>query len=327
MGVTRKELLAGGAALALVGCGGSKKAPPAAGPYALDPALRHFDAFLFAAHPKPVRDAIERHRRGLDAGAATYLHEHEEEFDAAVAAAAAAYLGVDAARARVHRLDDDGARAGLRRARARARRRGRHDRARPLRHPRGAAAAGARRCDKVRLYDDPAQATTERHDRRAAGRDHASARSVLALTWVHSGTGVKVPVQELAAALGNRPLVVLDGVHALAVENRPARHPRLRRLRRRHPQVAGRPARHRDHLDDQGLGRRSAPMIPSFVAVRASRRAALHARRLPLLRAPLGAGAGLRVPVRARPRGGRRRASTGSRSVSRTGWRSCRTCG
>ena len=44
-----------------------------------------------------MRDAIERHRRGLDAGAAAYLHEHEAELDAAVAAAAARFLGVEAA--------------------------------------------------------------------------------------------------------------------------------------------------------------------------------------------------------------------------------------
>src|SRR3954447_20315200 len=94
MGVTRKQLLAGGAALALAGCGGKRR--PAASQFALDPREHHFDAFLFAAHPAPVREAIERHRRGLDAGAARYVHEHQEALDAAVAAAGAAYLGVHA---------------------------------------------------------------------------------------------------------------------------------------------------------------------------------------------------------------------------------------
>jgi selenocysteine lyase/cysteine desulfurase len=72
MGVTRKELLAGGGALALAGCG--KKRVVAAAPargwagvraaFALDAGWSHFDAFLFAAHPQPVRDAIE-HRWAL----------------------------------------------------------------------------------------------------------------------------------------------------------------------------------------------------------------------------------------------------------------------
>src|SRR5262245_60103235 len=93
MEVTRKQLLAGGAALALAGCG-AKKQQPAAKPQAgLDPAYRHFDAFLFAAHDRPVRDAIERHRSGLDAGAAAYLHAHQVELEQAVAAAAAEHLG------------------------------------------------------------------------------------------------------------------------------------------------------------------------------------------------------------------------------------------
>src|SRR3954447_8686727 len=94
MEVTRKQLLAGGAALALSGCGAKQQPKPAAG---LDPSYRHFDAFLFAAHDQPVRDAIERHRRGLDAGAAAYLHEHQAELERAVAEPAARHLEADPA--------------------------------------------------------------------------------------------------------------------------------------------------------------------------------------------------------------------------------------
>jgi hypothetical protein len=61
-GLTRKELLAGAAAAGVVaGCGASPK--PADG-------MRHFDAFVLASHPPPVRAAIDRHRRGLDVDAA-----------------------------------------------------------------------------------------------------------------------------------------------------------------------------------------------------------------------------------------------------------------
>ena len=85
MPVTRKELLAGGAALALAGCGGKRVVAAAPTPsgwagvraqFALDPDDRHFDAFLFAAHPRVVREAIDRHRRGFDSGANAYLHAH-----------------------------------------------------------------------------------------------------------------------------------------------------------------------------------------------------------------------------------------------------------
>jgi len=43
---------------------------------------------------------------------------------------------------------------------------------------------------------------------------------LLALTWVHSGTGVKLPVQEITDAVRRSGmLVVVDGVHALAADD------------------------------------------------------------------------------------------------------------
>jgi isopenicillin-N epimerase len=43
--------------------------------------VRHFDAFVLATHPKSVREAIERHRRGLDADPNGYLRDHEAALD------------------------------------------------------------------------------------------------------------------------------------------------------------------------------------------------------------------------------------------------------
>jgi selenocysteine lyase/cysteine desulfurase len=216
MGVTRKELLAGGAALALVGCGAKKKpAVRAASEYALDPDYRHFDAFLFAAHPRPVREAIERHRRGLDAGAASYLYEHEGEFDAAVAAAAAKYLGVD--ERQLAFTDSTTMGLGL----VYSGMLGPGDEVVTTEHDHPATHDALRlsgaKVRKVRLYDDPAEATAE--GMIGALRDAITPQTkLLALTWVHSGTGVKLPVEALAEL---RPPVVLDSVHALGVETQP----------------------------------------------------------------------------------------------------------
>ncbi|HEX6020955.1 MAG TPA: aminotransferase class V-fold PLP-dependent enzyme [Solirubrobacter sp.] len=230
MEVTRKELLASGAALAFVaGCnsgGGAKKATPVSGwaavraQFALDPRERHFDAFLFAPHPKPVRVAIEKHRKGLDAGAAAYLHEHEAELDGAVLAAAQAYLGVTPGTlafvdsttmglAMVYSglvLEPD-------------------DEVLTTEHDHYATHEALRlsgaKVRRVRLYDDPAQATAD--GMIEAIKDAITDRTkVLAVTWVHSVSGVKLPLRKLAAALGsNRPLLVVDGVHALGVEPDP----------------------------------------------------------------------------------------------------------
>jgi selenocysteine lyase/cysteine desulfurase len=69
---------------------------------------------------------------------------------------------------------------------------------------------------QIRLYDDPAQAT--RGGMIEAARAAGDA-DLLALTWVHSGTGVKIPVQEIATA--TNAIVVLDGVHGLAADDLP----------------------------------------------------------------------------------------------------------
>src|SRR5688572_125111 len=102
--LTRKELLAGAAAAGVVaGCGSSAKKPPAFDPrdwasvkaqYGLSRDVRHFDAFVLSSHPRPVREAIERHRRELDADPARYVRENEAALGGRVAEAAAGYLGV-----------------------------------------------------------------------------------------------------------------------------------------------------------------------------------------------------------------------------------------
>ena len=44
----------------------------------------HMAGFLLASHPQPVREAIERHRRGLDENPADYLHENSARLESAV---------------------------------------------------------------------------------------------------------------------------------------------------------------------------------------------------------------------------------------------------
>jgi selenocysteine lyase/cysteine desulfurase len=70
---------------------------------------------------------------------------------------------------------------------------------------------------RVRLYDDPRRASVDeivsRLRRAVGGRTRA-----VALTWVHSSTGVKLPVRAIAAALPARVLLCVDGVHGLGAE-------------------------------------------------------------------------------------------------------------
>jgi selenocysteine lyase/cysteine desulfurase len=75
---------------------------------------------------------------------------------------------------------------------------------------------------QVTLYDDPAAATVDQMvERLVAGITPRT--KVVALTWVHSSTGVRVPVAQICAALDaldrvprDQYLVCVDGVHGFS---------------------------------------------------------------------------------------------------------------
>ena len=200
--------------------------------FPLDPEVAHFAAFVLAAHPRPVAEAVERHRAGLDADTHAYLASTEQDADAAVRDAAAEYLG--GTPAEVGLTDSTTMGLGLLYGGLRVRPdqevlTTEHDffsthQAWALR-----SAASGTAVRRVRLYDDPAAATVDEIvGRLVAGVTPAT--RVVAITWVHSGTGVKLPVRAIADALaplsdGRSPddaiLLCVDGVHGLGAEATP----------------------------------------------------------------------------------------------------------
>src|SRR5262245_46303496 len=106
--LARRKFVAGLAITpALIGCKAASAAPPASTPAApptdewarvradfdLSAERVHMAGFLLASPPRPVRDAIERHRRALDDNPALYLEANM--FDARpVLEPIAAYMGV-----------------------------------------------------------------------------------------------------------------------------------------------------------------------------------------------------------------------------------------
>jgi selenocysteine lyase/cysteine desulfurase len=197
--------------------------------FVLDDGVAQLSAFVFASHPAPVRAAIDRHRRGLDADPTGYLRAREAPAEEAVAVAAAAYL--DARPDQLAFTDSTTMGlgllyTGLRLAPGEEILTTEHDfyathEALRLRSVRDGSAVR-----RVRLYDDPAAADADRIvDAVLAGLTPRT--RVLALTWVHSSTGVRLPVRRIADAVreraGDRVLVCVDGVHGLgAVDDTPA---------------------------------------------------------------------------------------------------------
>ena len=115
------------------------------------------------------------------------------------------------------------------------------------------AGGGAVVSARSRCTISPSAASEEEIVRRLVAAVEPHTR-VVAVTWVHSSTGVKLPIRRLAAAVAdlNRKrdpaaqiLFAVDGVHGFGVERESPHETGLRLLRRRLPQVDVRPARHR----------------------------------------------------------------------------------
>jgi selenocysteine lyase/cysteine desulfurase len=193
----------------------------------LDPGLSHFAAFVLAPHPAPVRAAIERHRRGMDRDAVGYLHANQGPLDAEVRAAAAGYLG--AAKDEIAFTDSTTMGLGLLYGGIRLRPdqeilTTEHDfyatgEALRLRAERTGAAVR-----RVALYRQAGSVTATEILERVRSSLRPRTR-VLALTWVHSGTGLALPVRQIADLVArvnrqrdeaDRVLLCVDGVHGVA---------------------------------------------------------------------------------------------------------------
>ncbi len=241
--LSRRGMLAAaaatGVAATVAGCepdAGNRQAGPPGGPAAFDPAdwtsvraqfpldraLAHLATFVFASHPAPVRAAVERHRAGLDADPVGYLHAHEARLDAAVTAAAAGYLGVAAERIAFTDSTTMGLGllyAGLRLSPGDEVLTTEHDFYATHEALRLRAGRDGVRVRRARLYAAAATATVDEIVGNLTRALRPRTR-VVAITWVHSGTGVKLPVRAIADALRGRDvLLCVDAVHGFGAED------------------------------------------------------------------------------------------------------------
>ncbi len=199
------------------------------GNFNLAPGLIHMSGFFLASHPKPVREAIEMYRREFDANPIEYFFANDDKAEAAVAGAAAHYFGVDPAD--IALTDSTTMGLGLLYSGLKLRPDQEilttyHDHystetALLLRAQRTGASVR-----RIRMYqNDGAKSTDEIVD--AVKKGVSAKTRVLAVTWVHSCTGVKLPIRAIADALQSinagrdeqdRVLLCVDGVHGLGVD-------------------------------------------------------------------------------------------------------------
>ena len=188
----------------------------------------HLSSFLFASHPKVVRDAIERHRRGLDEDPVLYLKSHDDE--APVLDAAAKYMGVKTSEIALTDSTTMGLatlyqgfsfRPGDEILTTTHDHYSHHESLRLAAHRTGAVVR------KIPLYDRAADASAPEMVHRIA-RAITPRTRVVAVTWVHSSTGVVTPVRAIAEAVAkansgrateDRAVLSVDGVHGFGVKN------------------------------------------------------------------------------------------------------------
>jgi selenocysteine lyase/cysteine desulfurase len=201
----------------------------------LSPEWLHFSQFYIVSHPRPVREAIERYRRMLDANP-FHTVEHGMGFEAFLAGTQEESLPTRVQRAAADyvggRPDDvaltDSTTQGLALIyNGLTLKAGdeilttTHDHYVHHEAIRLAAERNGASTRRVALYDAPAAASADQMVERLRGAIGARTR-VVGLTWVHSCTGVKLPVRALSQVVAEanrnrseheRALVVLDAVH------------------------------------------------------------------------------------------------------------------
>ena len=193
--------------------------------FALDPALAHFASFFIASHPAPVRDAIEAWRRAMDRNPFHVIEQGMFEDEAhnvplQVQTAIAGYIGARAEDIALTRATTEGLalihlglplRAG---DEVLATTHDHYSHHQAIRFATERTGATARR---VKLYDDAADASVDSLVGNLLAGVGPKTR-VVGLTWVHSSSGMRLPIREMARALkAKHPevLLVLDGVHGI----------------------------------------------------------------------------------------------------------------
>lgn len=198
--------------------------------FALSPDFIHLSALYVASHPKSVREAIERHRRGLDENPVGYLNGQINQNENRVLKAAGEYLG--AAPDDIAITDSTTAGIGLvyngikigpsQEFLTTEQNYYSTDEALRLKAERSGA-----QVRRVPLYDSIETVTEDEIVTNIVSTISPATR-VVALTWVHSSTGLKLPLRLIADRIDEmnnsrseqeQILLCADGVHGFGVEN------------------------------------------------------------------------------------------------------------
>jgi isopenicillin-N epimerase len=198
--------------------------------FTLSPDHVNFAGLALSSHPKPVARAIKRFREGLDRDPYLFLKSNLHAAEDAVAAKAAVYFGVPSGNIALTDGTTSGMTllyAGLKFKPGQEILTTQHEFSGILRIFDYLQARQGTPTRRISLIEDSATITKQDILDRLRAAVQPSTR-VLALTWVYSNSGVKLPLAEIAAWLrplnetrepDDRVLLCIDGVHGFGVEN------------------------------------------------------------------------------------------------------------
>src|SRR5690606_30968975 len=200
----------------------------------------HMALMLFASHPLPVRKAIEYHREGFDRNPAIHWEENimypflnnemEKQQQVLQADSAAKYLGCDPQEVAFTDSTTMGLAilyTGLKLSPAEEILTTTHDHYSTEKSLEYSARLHGASIRKISLYDEPDKVTIDSICEKLK-RSISSRTRIVAVTWVHSSTGVKLPLGEMSDVIANenknrpenkRIYFCVDGVHGFGIEN------------------------------------------------------------------------------------------------------------
>jgi len=193
------------------------------------PGFARFASFVLSPHPRPVRDAIANYRAALDADTLEFLHANQASLDDRVAQAASRYLNRPSTE--IAFTDSTTMSLGVIYGGLRLRAGDEvvsttHDFYSTFESLRLRAVRDGIVVTRIPLYDNASAASVDQTVTRLRAQIKPRTRAV-AVTWVHSSTGVKLPIRAIADMLAplnanrspdERVLLCVDGVHGFGIE-------------------------------------------------------------------------------------------------------------
>ena len=198
-----------------------------------DPQAIHFANFLITSHPKPVREAIERHRATLDRNPGLAMDwdlGSNEQLQQNVRVWAGKYLQAKPGQIALTGSTTEGLAMIYGSVQVRADQEiltteHEHYSTRNILDFR--SRRDGTRVRKLRLFDNP-QSISLDQVLDTINRNIRPETRVLGMTWVHSGSGVKLPISDISRLVDehnrqrddkDRLIYVVDGVHGFGVDD------------------------------------------------------------------------------------------------------------